>query len=108
MRDLEKEQREKEKEAILLREKERAREREKEYDKLRESMSHDYRSHPSTELRVPHHIERGSSGIDLRTQQYSSENKKSETKDRNHNERGPGNNDAIPRSVEGINIVSIL
>ncbi|XP_076111711.1 uncharacterized protein LOC143079965 [Mytilus galloprovincialis] len=107
MRDLEKEQREKEKEAILLREKERAREREKEYDKLRESMSHDYRSHPSTELRVPHHIERGSSGIDLRTQQYSSENKKSETKDRNHNERGPGNNDAIPRSVEGHKFGSI-
>jgi hypothetical protein len=50
MRDLEKEQREKEKEAILLREKERAREREKEYDKLRESMSHDYRSHHSAEL----------------------------------------------------------
>ena len=101
MRDVEKEQREKEKEAILLREKERAREREKEYDKLRESMSHDYRSHHSTELRVPHHIDSRPSGIDLRTPQYSSESKKSENKDRNHNERGPLNNEGIPRSVEG-------
>lgn len=100
MRDLEKEQREKEKEAILIREKERAREREKEYDKLRESMSHDFRSHHSTELRVPHHVDSRSSGIDLRAPQYNSDSKKSDSKDRNHNERGPVN-DTVPRSMEG-------
>ena len=102
MRDLEKEHREKEKEAILLREKERAREREKEYDKLRESMGHDYRSHHSTELRVPHHTDSRSSGVDLRTPHYTGDSKKSENKDRNHNERGPVSSDGIPKTGEGI------